>query len=286
MLINRSQNFGLAELYQLRGRVGRTNIQAHCYLLIPPVHKLPRRALQRLQAIEEFTDLGSGFQLAMRDLEIRGAGNLLGPEQSGFIIDMGFELYQKILEEAVHELRTEEFADIFKDEAKVKKPLFDNEDMNIEIDSDAYLPQFYVRSDTERFYYYKKLYQLESNEELQSVIDELRDRYGKLPEEAQELIFVVKLRIAALNTGFKRIIIKPHKLIAEFPPDTDDNYYNNYFQTVIEYLQTLPGMKLNQMRKKLMMEIRIDNRQEAAVILWKIKKTIEMFEAEEETIEQ
>jgi transcription-repair coupling factor (superfamily II helicase) len=286
MLINHSQNFGLAELYQLRGRVGRTNIQAYCYLLIPPVHKLPRRALQRLQAIEEFTDLGSGFQLAMRDLEIRGAGNLLGPEQSGFIIDMGFELYQKILEEAVHELRTEEFADIFKDEEIRKKPIFDNEDLNIEIDADAYLPQFYVRSDTERFHYYKKLYQLESNEELQSVIEELRDRYGKLPQEARELIFVVKLRIAALNTGFRRIIIKHSRMVAEFPPDSDDIYYNIYFQSVIEYLQTLPGMKLNQMRKKLMMEIPIENREEAAVILWKIKKTIEMIEAEEAAIEE
>ena len=159
IIINRAQNFGLAELYQLRGRVGRSNTQAYCYLIVPPFQTLSAVSLRRLQAIEEFTDLGSGFQLAMRDMEIRGAGNLLGGEQSGFINEIGFDLFQKILEEAVQELRNDEFSDLFKD-TKKKPNLFKNDDISIELEFDAMFPPDYIESDTERFSYYKALYNL------------------------------------------------------------------------------------------------------------------------------
>lgn len=156
IFIHNADNFGLAELYQLRGRVGRSNTQAYCNLIVPPIKKLTPTAVKRLQALEEHTDLGSGFQLAMRDMEIRGAGNLLGAEQSGFIADIGFELYQQIVEESVLELKEEEFSDLFKgilDNKKKKVKV--NQEISIDIGNDSLLPSSYIKNDTERFDYYK-----------------------------------------------------------------------------------------------------------------------------------
>ncbi|MGE5479507.1 MAG: transcription-repair coupling factor [Chloroflexota bacterium] len=272
ILINRAQNFGLAELYQLRGRVGRNNIQAYCFLLIPPVSKLNEISLRRLQAIEEFTELGSGFKLAMRDMEIRGAGNLLGAEQSGFIIDIGFELFQKILDESVQELKLEEFADIFgKKEDKLR---FKNDDISIELSTDAYFPTDYIKSDTDRFFYYKALYRAENTAELNSIVDEIKDKFGRLPDQARELIFAVRMRIATLDTGFTRIALRNGKLIAEFPPETDESYYQNAFVHVADYIGSLQGAKLTQTRNKLLLEAKLDSREDALDLLWKVKKTI------------
>ena len=278
MIINRANNFGLAELYQLRGRVGRTNIQAYCYLAIKPNKKLSQVALKRLQAIEEFTDLGSGFQLALRDMEIRGAGNLLGGEQSGAIYDMGFDLYQKILEEAVSELKADEFAKTFnidEDEDYIKK--FENQEVAIELNSDALLPKAYIKNDTERFTFYKRLHAVRTNKELVTIREELEDRYGKLPKSGNDLIYAVKLRIAAVTIGFERIIVKNNKLLCEFPPQEKSEYYDVVFPEIMDYVNNLEGSKMNQNRNKLYWEINIPNREEAASILWKIKKTIEMI---------
>lgn len=278
MFINKSHHFGLAELYQLRGRVGRTNIQAYCYLLVPPFRKLQSKALRRLQALEEFTELGSGFQLALRDMEIRGAGNLLGAEQSGFIEDIGFDLYHKILDEAVEELRREEFSSIFKDVQKPASEVFANEDIAIELDTDAFLPPDYVKSETDRFAIYKRLYKVRTVTELQTIIDELNDRFGKLPKQARELIFAVKVRIAALPSGFTRIIVKSTKMLAEFPPNDNKDYYDKAFPAIAEYLPSLDGAKLVQHKNKLLLEAKLLKRESVIELLWKIKKTLEYVE--------
>lgn len=275
IIINNAQNFGLAELYQLRGRVGRTNKQAYCYLVIPNVKNLNQKALQRLQAIEEFTDLGSGFHLAMRDLEIRGSGNILGAEQSGYISEMGFELFQKILDEAVAEVRFQEFRDVFKDQPIPRQPSLENEDIEIEINSDALIPEHYIASDTDRFAYYKKMYNTRTNEEIQSVRDEMTDKFGKAPQEVIELLFVVQIRIAALNTGFKKITVRSDKLIAEFPPAENQEYYETIFPFFSDLITIFNDARITQKNKKLLLEIPISKKSEAIEHLWRIKRMIE-----------
>ncbi|HRP02348.1 MAG TPA: transcription-repair coupling factor [Candidatus Kapabacteria bacterium] len=276
MIINRAQNFGLAELYQLRGRVGRTNKQAYCYLLIPETYKINHKALRRLQAIEEFTELGSGFQLSMRDLEIRGAGNLLGAEQSGYIIDIGFELFQRILDEAVVELKSEEFYDIF-DIQKEEKAKYYTDDISIEIDRDALFPQDYISNNTDRFTLYKKLYKVENHNELNDIVKEIQDRYGKLPKEAQNLIFAVKLRIATIGTGFIKVSIKDNNLYCDFPPTEMKDYYNDAFPQIIDYISSIDGTKLTQTKSKLLLKYQLNNPENALEFLYKIKKTIELI---------
>ncbi|MFA5511210.1 MAG: transcription-repair coupling factor [Candidatus Kapaibacterium sp.] len=275
MIINRAHNFGLAELYQLRGRVGRSNVQAYCYLITPPAHKLQQKSIRRLQAIEEFTELGSGFKLSMRDLEIRGAGNLLGAEQSGFIIDIGFELYQKVLNEAVQELKQGEFADIFS-EAEDDTPKYLNEEIAIEYDEDALFPPDYIKNDTDRFMYYKKLYTIKSLPELEELVGEIKDKFGKLPPQARNLIFVVKLRIASLTTGFSRIIIKHDKLICEFPPADFKDYYEKVFPELIDYLNQIDEVSLRQEKDKAFLTIPLKNRNETLEYVWKIRRITEM----------
>jgi len=277
IIINNAQNFGLAELYQLRGRVGRTTIQAYCNLIIPPANKVSKDAIKRLQAIEEFTDLGSGFQLALKDMEIRGAGNLLGGEQSGVIFDIGFELYQKVLDEAVKELKADEFGNIF-DEEGSKLKLIENKEVAVEIDADAILPSEYIHTDTERFAYYKKLHAVRKLKELNEIKDELIDKYGRLPKKAENLLFVIQLRIASITSGFERIIVKPRKLFLEFPNKSKEDFYKNAFPLIMEYIQEIEGGKLNQMKNKLTWECPIKNRSASVEILHKIKKTVEFID--------
>jgi transcription-repair coupling factor (superfamily II helicase) len=275
MFINNSQNFGLAELYQLRGRVGRSNTQAYCYLIIPPVKTLTSNSLRRLQAIEEFTELGSGLQLALRDMEIRGAGNLLGPEQSGYINEIGFELYQRILDEAVNELKIEEFSDLFFNGKKTTRLLPDNDDIAIELGTDALIPSDYINSESERFLFYKKLYHVKNNEELQEILDEMKDRFGKLPPQANELLFAVKVRTAALSSGFSKISLKNNILFAEFLQDLSNEFYENIFPAIVELLQLFPNAKLNQKNEKLAIEMSYEKRDEAVEFLWRIKRSIQ-----------
>ena len=278
MIINNAHNFGLAELYQLRGRVGRGNLQAFCYLAIPASKKLNETALKRLKAIEEFTDLGSGFNLSLRDMEIRGAGNLLGAEQSGAIYDIGFELYQKILEEAVSELKVDEFKHVFDQTEQDITGLFANEEISIELDEDAFIPENYIKSDTDRFGYYKKLYNIKSNTQLQDLRQELIDKFGKLPKETENLLFVVKLRSAAVKTGLDKIVIKPSKIILVFPEESNEQYYKDAFPTVLDYLQTIDNASLKQGKLRLSCEIDIKDRNEAAELLWKLKRSMEFIE--------
>ncbi len=245
MLINRAQNFGLAELYQLRGRVGRSNTQAYCYMLVPSIHGLPRTALKRLQAIEEFTELGSGFNLAMRDMEIRGAGNLLGAEQSGFIADIGFELYQKILDEAVQELKEEEFSDLFTADEKRDPYDFSSDDVGVDIDGgDALLPKAYVSNDVERYEFYKRLYRVETESDLRPIVSELRDRFGPLPRAAEHLLDAIRLRTAALPTGLYRITFRSGTVLLEFPPDERKKFYERVFQPMITAIASMAGSRI------------------------------------------
>jgi len=266
IIVINADNFGLAELYQLRGRVGRSNIQAYCFLVIPPPHTLTRVALRRLQALEEFTDLGSGFQLAMRDLEIRGAGNLLGGEQSGFIVEMGFELYQKILEEAVAELRHEEFAQLFAG-TKHARPSFINEDLAIELDSDALLPKSYIPTDTDRYEFYRRLYNSHTEEEITTVFAEMRDRFGELPPEADALLFAVRLRISALPLGLVRVNLKETKLLLEFPSESDKAYYEQAFPALLPVITSMKNARFIQKDKRLFVEVQLARASEALSVL-------------------
>lgn len=277
IIINRAQNFGLAELYQLRGRVGRSNTQAYCRLVVPNFKILTNNIIRRLQAIEEFTDLGSGFKLAMRDMEIRGAGNLLGGEQSGFIIDIGYEMFNKILDEAVQELRYEEFGDIF-DKKYKKKPLgLDNEDIAIDLYSEALIPAEYIESEPERFSYYRKMYNFTKNEEVKDIRAELEDRFGKLPPEVEELLFVVRLRIAALGSGFRKITVRRDEFIAEFPDKNAKEYYETVFPDISDFIREYESAKVYQKDAKLFVRMPYDNRDEIIEFMFRVKKTAEVI---------
>jgi transcription-repair coupling factor (superfamily II helicase) len=254
MIINRADRFGLAELYQLRGRVGRSNVQAYAYLLVPPISSLPKATLQRLQAIEEYTELGSGFNLAMRDLEIRGAGNLLGAQQSGFIMEMGFEMYTKILEEAVSELKTQEFSELFALQPATAAP---EKDTLIEADLDAYIPDFYVEDDSERLDFYRRLYKATTQRAVDELRLELQDRFGTPIEEAENLFALASLRILAAQTGFRKVELNKRALRLYFPPETEKDYYERgAFQTVMTKTGELksPQLTLKQEMKNLFLQ--------------------------------
>jgi transcription-repair coupling factor (superfamily II helicase) len=239
IVINRADRFGMAELYQLRGRVGRSNVQAYAYLLTPPISVMPRNTLLRLQAVEEFTELGSGFNLAMRDLEIRGAGTLLGSEQSGFIDTMGFETYTRILEEAVQELKEQEFQDLF---AQERRPPRIESDVLVEADFDAFIPSPYVHHDTERLAIYRKLYALTSEEQLREVAAELKDRFGKHPQEVENLFAVVSIRLAAAKLGFTKVTVSARELEADFPPESNTGFYEaESFQSLMTVISRMKG---------------------------------------------
>jgi transcription-repair coupling factor (superfamily II helicase) len=225
IVINRADRFGLAELYQLRGRVGRTNVQAYAYFLVPPLSVLPKLTLRRLQAIEEFTELGSGFNLAMRDLEIRGAGNLLGAEQSGFIMEMGFEMYERIVREAVEEVKQEEFRELVeKGHFSAENIKIKNETM-IEADVEALIPDFYIESDSERLDIYRRLYSVACEDDVGSISEELRDRFGEFPEEVESLLRLVEIRICASRANLRKVTISGRIMSVTLPPETDEHFY-------------------------------------------------------------
>ena len=222
IFINRADRFGMAELYQLRGRVGRSNAQAYAYLLSPPVSSLPRPTVQRLQAVEEFTELGSGFNLAMRDLEIRGAGNLLGAEQSGFIENMGFDTYTRVLEDAVRELKEDEFKGLFEKESGFRAQ---QREAVVETDLNAFIPESYLQSEEERLAVYRRLYALSGSEQLEEIQNEMQDRFGRFPPEIRNLFGMVRLRLAAVRIGFRKLSVKGTQLEADFPPESDTGFY-------------------------------------------------------------
>lgn len=251
IIINRADRFGLAELYQLRGRVGRANEQAYAYLLTPPISSLPRATLRRLQAIQEFTELGSGFNLAMRDLEIRGAGNLLGAEQSGFIMEMGFEMYQRVVEEAVAELKQQEFQALFEKEIPVGKGRMT--ETVVESDIEAYVPDFYIESDAERLDFYRRLYRAKSPEEVQSLRDEVNDRYGEYPQEVEQLFSLVELKILAARIGFTKVDLQDDQLTLSFPSADDKAFYETADDKVAPFqaiMATMVGLRASRAHLK------------------------------------
>lgn len=240
ILIDNAQNFGLSELHQLRGRVGRSARKAFCYMLTPPQLPLSPVARRRLQAIESFSDLGSGIHIAMQDLDIRGAGNLLGAEQSGFIADLGYETYQKILRESVVELKTEEFGDTFTDVNAGKQEEF-TADCTIESDMELRLPPDYVPSESERIALYQQLDNIDNIDDINQFREHLRDRFGSIPKVAEELIAVVPLRLSAQRLGIERLVLKDGKMRLYFVGDDNKAYYqSDAFGHVVAYLQKYP----------------------------------------------
>lgn len=246
IIINNAQNYGLSDLHQLRGRVGRSHRKAFCYLTIPPERPLTPVAMRRLNAIESFSDLGSGIQIAMQDLDIRGAGNLLGAEQSGFIADLGYETYQKILKEAVLELKTQEFADTFEAQQTEESQISGHEveyvnDCTIDTDLELFFPPSYVPQESERITLYRELDNMETDKEVDEFEARMRDRFGPIPDIAAELIRIVPMRRIARTLGVEKVALKQGNLYLYFVSKENAAYYNsNAFGRCLSYLQSEP----------------------------------------------
>lgn len=240
IIIDAAHHFGLSDLHQMRGRVGRGNRKAFCYLLAPPLSMLPDEARRRLQAIESFSDLGSGIHIAMQDLDIRGAGNLLGAEQSGFIADLGYETYQKILAEAVAELKNDEFAELYTEEQQKGTALPDGEmfvgDCSVECDLHAYFPEDYVPGSSERMLLYRELDSLDTDAQLADFRQRMLDRFGPLPPAGEELLRIVPLRRQGRKLGCERLTLKNGRLTLYFVSNPDSPFYHSAaFSSVIAY---------------------------------------------------
>ncbi|MER2998031.1 transcription-repair coupling factor [Pontibacter populi] len=237
IIINRAHMFGLSDLHQMRGRVGRSNKKAYCYLLTPPVSGLPSDARKRLSTLEEFSDLGEGFKIAMRDLDIRGAGNLLGGEQSGFITDLGFEMYHQILDDAVKELKETEFRELFLGD-NLEQFIEPVRDCNIETDMEVLIPDWYVSNISERLNLYSKLDSTKDMDDLEKLRASIVDRFGPLPEQVQKLIDIVKLRWQAQQLGFEKLTIKKEVMKGYLPSENNDKYFqSDTFGNILKYVQ-------------------------------------------------
>jgi transcription-repair coupling factor (superfamily II helicase) len=239
IIINQSHMFGLSDLHQMRGRVGRSNKKAFCYLLTPPASLLTADSRKRLAALEEFSDLGDGFKVAMRDLDIRGAGNLLGGEQSGFISDLGFETYHKILDDAIQELKETDFKELFAVELSEKAKLI-VQDCIIETDLEILIPETYVNNTTERLQLYSRLDNIKDEEQLLKFVEELTDRFGEIPKPAHELISSVRLRWLGEALGFERITLKNDKLRGFFVSNKEDYFNSEVFGKILKFIQSHP----------------------------------------------
>ena len=245
IIVNNAHHFGLSDLHQLRGRVGRSNKKAFCYLVAPPMSTLPSDSRKRLQTLEQHSELGSGFQIAMRDLDIRGAGNLLGGEQSGFMAEIGFEMYQKILDESIRELKRTEFKDLFKEEISKQDDFV--HDCTIDTDLEILIPDEYVENITERLSLYQRLDNCENDQELEEMHNELADRFGAVPPQVDDLFETVKCRKLAIELGFEKMSLKSETLRCHFINRPDSPYFeSDIFQKIIEYLQ----IKTNKARLK------------------------------------
>ena len=263
-----AQNFGLSDLHQLRGRVGRSNRKAFCYLLAPPLYTLSSDSRRRLQAIENFAELGSGIHIAMQDLDIRGAGNLLGAEQSGFIADLGYETYRKILTEAVQELRKDEFADLYKKQemAKAEEQDFVG-DVLVESDLELMFPVMYIPNDAERVAIYRELDNMETETEIIDFMKRLEDRFGKIPPQGRELIRIVRLRRLAKSLGIEKIVLKNEQMILNLVADENSPYYSSpAFDRLLWFVQAHARQcRLRETGKKRSVVIRDINTVETAV---------------------
>ena len=237
IIINDAHRYGLSDLHQLRGRVGRSNKKAFCYLLTPPLNTLTQEAQKRLRALEEFSDLGEGINIAMRDLDIRGAGNILGAEQSGFINDIGFETYHKILDEAILELKETEFQDIFEKEEEKSYVA----DCTIETDMEVRFPADYINSTQERVSLYSELDRTKTEESLMKFTDQLIDRFGPIPKQVNDLLNTVRLRWIAKDLGFEKILLRHHNMTAYFVSNPESRYFeSSTFQQVMAYIMGHP----------------------------------------------
>ncbi len=271
ILINEAHHFGLSDLHQLRGRVGRSNKKAFCYLLSPPLHALPTESRKRLQAMEQFSDLGSGMNIAMRDLDIRGAGDLLGGEQSGFISDIGFEMYQKILAEAVRELKETEFAELAREEADSRAHYV--EETALETDLAVLLPDHYVSDISERIALYRELDNLTDEKALQAFESRLIDRFGALPVEAVDLLKTIRLRWMAQTIGFSKLVLKGGRLIGVFAEEENNAYYKGArFKRVLDYMQAhVRGVSMYQRNGSLRLRVEpMDGIDSALALLGKL----------------
>jgi transcription-repair coupling factor (superfamily II helicase) len=255
IIVNNAHQFGLSDLHQLRGRVGRSNKKAFCYLVAPPMSLLPSDSRKRLQTLEQFNELGSGFQIAMRDLDIRGAGNLLGGEQSGFIAEIGFEMYQKILGEAMRELKTTDFKDVFKDELDRKKDYVS--DCTIDTDLEILIPDTYVENITERLSIYTQLDDLENEADMNKFALELQDRFGPIPPQVEELFTTLRCRQIACELGFEKLILKNRQMRLYFVSNPDSPYFESEtFNHILKYIQTQTrNARLKQVGKNFMLVV-------------------------------
>ena len=286
IIINDAQNFGLSDLHQMRGRVGRSNKKAFCYLLAPSQLLLTTEARKRLKAIVDFSDLGSGFQIAMRDLDIRGAGNLLGGEQSGFINDMGFDTYMKILNEAVEELKEEDWykdtvgESAEKQDASIFSRQFVKETV-VDTDLQLLIPEGYVDSLTERLLQYRELDNITKEEDLTTFEKNLRDRFGPLPPEAIELINVVRMRWKAMRLGFEKLTLKNKKMLAYFLNKQESDYFSSpMFQAALMFAQKHPQRcVIKEQNKKLYLTIEdVESVQQSTEVLNQIENLIQFPE--------
>ncbi|MBN2486217.1 MAG: transcription-repair coupling factor [Bacteroidales bacterium] len=275
IFVNNAQNFGLSDLHQLRGRVGRSNKKAFCYLLAPDAITLTPEARRRLRAIEEFSDLGSGFHIALQDLDIRGAGNMLGAEQSGYIADIGFETYNRILDEAMLELKETEFKDLFQDEtpAQNEKVSF-IADCIIDTDLEIHIPESYVGNIAERIRLYRELDNIKTDSGLNSFAESLTDRFGPLPLPTRELLKVVGLRRIAIELGFEKLVLKNRKLVLYFIADKHSAYFSTpVFINILTFVQKKPSMfQMKESKDRLTLTIdNISDISSAMVMLEKMK---------------
>jgi len=244
IFINNANNFGLSDLHQMRGRVGRSNKKAFCYFIAPPYTAMTEEARKRLSALEQFSDLGSGFNIAMKDLEIRGAGDLLGGEQSGFINEIGFETYQKIMNEAIDELKENEFKDLYEEEQNVDTREY-VKDIVIESDFEILFPDEYINNVSERLTLYNELATLKTEEELKAYENKLVDRFGALPKQAQNLLDSVRIKWIASKAGIEKLVLKQGKMIGYFISDQQSSYYqSSQFRKVLQFIQIYPNLAL------------------------------------------
>ena len=252
IIINDAQNFGLSDLHQLRGRVGRSNKKGFCYLVAPKFNILTSEARKRLEALVQFSDLGAGFNIAMKDLDIRGAGNMLGGEQSGFISEIGFEMYQKILNEAMEELRESEFKEIFEERNTDSMTSFVRECV-LETDLEVRIPDDYVNNVAERLSLYQEMDNLENEEQLEKFSNQLIDRFGPLPSEVNDLIQSFQLRWLAQSLGLEKLVLKQNKMIGYFISNPQSKFYEtDTFTKVLSYIQRAPkGCKISEKNDRL-----------------------------------
>ena len=275
IIVNNAHQFGLSDLHQLRGRAGRSNKKAFCYLLAPPMSTLPSDSKKRLQTLEQHSELGSGFQIAMRDLDIRGAGNMLGGEQTGFMAEIGFEMYQKILDEAIRELKRTEFRELFKEEIAKQEDFV--QDCSIDTDLEILIPDSYVESITERLSLYSRLDNCDTEEELRRFYDELKDRFGPVPKQVNDLFDTVRCRKLAVTLGFEKMLLKNEVLKCYFINKPDSPYFESeIFRALLDFIQTQTNKaKLKQVGKLFMLVIDdIKNMNSLLEILQRMNKAI------------